>query len=72
MVSAVSAIGPHHVRWVLGAHATVRRGPTPLRPVQEPTPTLHPLRVITYQLRPDGRGVLMQAKRMGLKVNTRG
>ncbi|HUW57432.1 MAG TPA: hypothetical protein VMZ92_12415 [Planctomycetota bacterium] len=55
MVGAVSAIRSWGVQKVWGAHATVRRGPTPVRPLEEPTPILAPLRIMVYQLRPDGR-----------------
>ena len=55
MVGAVSAIRPYVVSKVWGAHATNRRGPTPLLPVREPTPIIPSKQLITYLLRPDGR-----------------
>ena len=39
-----------------------------MRPLEEPTPILHPKRIITYQLRPDGR-LLMGRALSGLKLD---
>ena len=70
MVGAVSAIRPYAAARVWGAHATMRRGPTPVRPLEEPTPILPPKRIIIYQLRPDGR-LLMARTPPGQKVDER-
>ena len=70
MVGAVSAVGSYAVSKVWGAHATNRRGPTPLRPVREVTPVIPTKRIITYQLRPDGR-LEMHAYRTGSAVDRR-
>jgi len=55
MVGAVSTIRPYAILRAWGAHATNRRGPTPIETVREVTPILPTQRIITYQLRPDGR-----------------
>ena len=64
MVGAISPVGSWGVARVWGAHATNRRGPTPLIPVEAPTASLPVQRLITYQLRPDGR-VEMRPRRLG-------
>lgn len=58
MIAAISAIGPYYVPRVLGAHATISHGPIPVRPLEESTPALPTLRIMVYQLRPDGRGIV--------------
>jgi hypothetical protein len=63
MIGAVSPVRSWGVARVWGAHATVGRGPTPFRPVEQLTPVLHPKRIITYQLRPDGRLAMRRAGR---------
>jgi hypothetical protein len=63
MVGAVSPVRAWGVARVWGAHATMRRGPTPVRPLEAPTPSLPPKRILTYQLRPDGRVEMRRAGR---------
>lgn len=70
MVGAVSAIRSYVVSRVWGAHATNRRGPTPLLPVREPTPIIPPKRLITYLLRPDGR-LEISRRRLGHELDQR-
>jgi len=47
------------------------RRPLPVRPVEEPTPALPTLRIITCQLRRDGL-LVVSAPQLGVTLDTRG